>query len=148
MNANATTSSSKEVYFVCATCGKEYPAQTTGGNTGGYGIDANNRKHCLPCCAEREKAHILENGKGTLYLVYEQEPRSASYCGWFTPKNGKLTDWGGFLSIPINRIKRGGHNIAGCRYDVWFTFGGREWHGVTYGDNTQICHIRAIKSKA
>lgn len=43
----------------------------------------------------------------------------------------------------------GRHNIAGKRYDVWFNGpDGYEWHGVTYGDWTQLCHCKRTKRKA
>ena len=131
----------------CATCGKELPAKD--GHASGYGLDSEGRKHCYQCCAEREKAQILKDGKGMLYLCMVCPPRIGGYYyfGWLTPTEAALTDWGGALSIPIKRVKRGGHNIAHCRYDVWFSWEGREWHGVTVGENTQICHIKAIKSK-
>ena len=50
----------------CATCGKELPAKD--GHASGYGLDSEGRKHCYQCCAEREKAQILKDGKGMLYL--------------------------------------------------------------------------------
>ena len=30
------------------------------------------------------------------------------------------------------------------RYDFWFKFGSREFHGVQYGNNTQIAYIRCL----
>ena len=111
-------------------------------------LGADNKTHCLTCAGDMEKESMIRNGYGKLYLCYEQEPRQDGYCDWFTPKNGKLTNCNGTFEIPITRIKRGRHNVAGYRYDVWFKLGGREWHGVTIGDNTQICRVKAVKSKA
>lgn len=61
-------------------------------------------------------------------------------------KNGKYdyVSWPGTLKIKCH-VRTGRHNIAGTRYDVWFTFNGKNFYGVTYGDKTQICHIRRIK---
>ena len=41
-------------------------------------------------------------------------------------------------------------NPAGrVRYDVIFTGpDGRPWRGTTYGDNTQICHVRRLKGQS
>lgn len=57
----------------------------------------------------------------------------------------KLTNWPGTLNLPINTIKVGRHNIARRRYDFWFTFESANWHGVQYGDNTQLAHCRKVK---
>ncbi len=37
--------------------------------------------------------------------------------------------------------------LLGVRYDFWFEFGNNAFHGVTYGDNTQVAHIRCLKNK-
>jgi hypothetical protein len=78
-----------------------------------------------------------------LYLVdaKHESPMKTGSPFW----THELTNWPGSLSIQVRRIKTGHHNIAGKRYDVWFTFEGHEWHGVQYGDNTQICHCRKLK---
>jgi hypothetical protein len=53
--------------------------------------------------------------------------------------------WPGTLKIRCG-VRTGRHNIAGKRYDVWFVGpDGKNWHGVTYGDNTQICRVRRLK---
>ena len=96
--------------------------------TTGYGRDARGKKHCYACCAEMEKARMIETGRATLYL-----------------SGNKIADWPGTLSFPC-RVKRGAHNIARYRYDAWFTGpDGKPWHGVQYGDNTQIIHCRRVR---
>ena len=135
--------------YTCKTCGKEFPCvDPASPHAGNYGVDKENNKHCPACCAEWEKADLLENRKGMLYLTYDNEDRNYQTSGFIYPKNGKLTNWHGLLSIPIRAIKIGKHNIAGRRFDVWFTWQGKEWHGVQYGDYTQICHIRQVKKAA
>jgi hypothetical protein len=54
-----------------------------------------------------------------------------------------VTNWPNTLSFPVQRITHDGHNIAGKRYDVWF-YGpdGYVWHGVQYGETTQIVHCK------
>lgn len=61
-------------------------------------------------------------------------------------KNYRITNWPGTLEFSTAYMRRGYHNIAGRRYDVWFYFAGKRWHGVQYGDNTQILHCRQTKT--
>lgn len=99
--------------------------------TTGYGL-LNGKTACYACCAETDKRHMRESGRIALYLT--------------TEANGdcRISNWPGSLSFR-GRYQTGRHNIAGCRYDAWFKFEGHVWHGVTYGDNTQICHCRRTK---
>jgi hypothetical protein len=76
---------------------------------------------------------MIADGKGILYL---------------TEKDGRyiLTDWPGKLAFPC-RVTKGRHNMARVRYDARFTGpDGKQWHSVTYGDNTQIAHCKRLKS--
>ena len=101
----------------------------TGGCTTGYGEDDKGGKVCYQCCAEQDKAYMRRHGRITLYLV--------KYG------NGKyeVVNWPGTLRIKAG-VKAGNHNIAGSRYDVWFSFECMTWHGVCYGENTQLCHCK------
>jgi hypothetical protein len=106
--------------------------------TTGYGTDSHGKTACHACCAENDKRSMIETGKATLYLTIEAE-----YVGH---AKAKVTNWPGSLVFPIGYVRRGRHNIAGTRYDVWFTGpDSKQWHGVQYGDNTQICHCRRVK---
>jgi hypothetical protein len=108
----------------------------------GYGIEKDGRKICYACCAERDKAQMRENGEIILYLMREQS----------TPwENDNLythyvTNWPNSLRIQCGVPKISKHNIAGTRYDVWFRFEGQNWHGVQYGENTQVCHCKRLKN--
>ncbi len=114
--------------FTCHTCKKTKPMQKNGGT--GYGVDNGNNKICYACCGKQDLEQMETRGKATLYLGV-----------------GRVTNWPDTLSFIVQGSKKGKHNIAGVRYDVWFyDANGREWHGVTYGDNTQICHCRRLKS--
>lgn len=118
--------------------------------TRGYGTDSQGNRHCYACCAERDKQQMRDTGKICLYLTYESgaNMRTDNGCNRFAFGryfDGKLTNWPGSLSIPC-RVRIGQHNIARTRYDVWFVFEGQEWHGVQYGENTQICHCRKTKT--
>jgi hypothetical protein len=99
--------------------------------TRGYGTDANGKTRCYDCCAEEDKRIMREDGRTYLYL---------------DTKNKTVSNWPGSFKAAINYMRTGRHNIAGKRYDVWFSFEGQQWHGVTYGDNTQICHCKRIAS--
>ena len=97
--------------------------------TTGYGEDDAGKRHCYACCAEHDKAQMIQNGHATLYLT----------------DNG-VTNWPGSLRFNFGTVRVGRHNIAGKRYDVWFTGpDNATWHGVQYGDMTQICHCKRIK---
>ena len=137
----------------CHTCGAALPVNPpnyTGGS--GYGCSdfetipahamapvlkpgeslERSQAHCYQCCANRERARMIEAGRATLYLD--------------TKAPAKVSDWAGLLSFPVPYVHIGAHNMARRRYDV--TFIGpddAQWRGTQYGDNTQICHCRRIK---
>lgn len=103
-------------------------------NTPGYGI-YKKHKYCYLCCAELDKQRMHETGKIVLYLV---------------KKNDKfiVTNWAGTLIFKVNTWSRskGCHNIARIRYDVWFNdHYNDKWHGVSYGENTQILYCKRAK---
>ena len=136
----------KETRFYCATCQQEKVYSSD--HFSGYGQDKDGKKHCYECCGRLDEQEMLKTGRATLYLSYDQEPRRYSQTGWFYPKKRRVSNWPGTLSIPLNGgIKIGRHNIAGRRFDVWFWFKGEEWHGIQYGDNTQIIHCRRLKKQ-
>ena len=57
-----------------------------------------------------------------------------------------VTDWPGVLKFQ-GYVTIGSHNLAGRRVDVWFADSdGREWHGVNYGHNSQLCHCRRLRT--
>ena len=57
-----------------------------------------------------------------------------------------LTNWPASLKIAIGYVRKGRHNMAGTRYDVWFKAYGHTYHGIQYGENTQLCHCKKIKA--
>ena len=97
--------------------------------TRGYGTDADGKRQCYQCCADLDRAYMIEHGRIALYLT-----------------DKAITNWPASLSFPVLSRTTGRHNIAGVRYDVWFRGpDGATWHGVQYGDNTQICHCKRTK---
>lgn len=104
--------------------------------TTGYGLDAEGKRYCYSCCADRERKRMVETGKATLYLTID---KGAHYTY-------AVTDWPGLLSFPARYVRRGTHNIARTRLDFEFTGpDGYRWVGVQYGADTQIAHCRRTK---
>jgi hypothetical protein len=118
--------------FHCADCKQDKPEQKEGGT--GYAVIGSARI-CYACCAFRDRETMRSTGKAALYLV---------------KNDGKheVTNWPGTLRLRVGSVKRGRHNIARARYDFWFAFEGRLWHGVTIGDSTQIAHCKRTREAA
>ena len=127
--------------FTCSVCNKTYPAAPADSISVGYGRDPKtNAIVCYSCCADRDRADMIEHGNTTLYLTHSK------FAQWQTFADGEVGNWPGSLNMPC-RVKRGRHNIARYRYDAWFTGpDGNSWHGVQYGDNTQIIHCKRLKA--
>jgi hypothetical protein len=127
----------KSAPVFCARCGKEckstalYPNGTP--MFTGYGIMQDGSKHCYDCCALVDLENMNRDGKTTLYLVQEDGKK------WY------ITNWPGSLRFGPLTVKKGGHNFGGVRYDTWFGYAGRIWHGYTIGDFTQVCHVKRTK---
>lgn len=118
----------------CHQCGKTI-VKPRNSCTTGYGIDQQGNKVCFACCAVNDKAALLRDGHSKSLPLY----LSKGEKGW------TVGNWPGSLSFKPFRSSTGNHNIAGKRHDVWFTVPGdskRIWHGVQYGQWTQICHCR------
>lgn len=136
--------------FTCYRCGEHKPLKFDGAGTG-YGVTTQhmvdhghvaraNEMVCYACAGETDRADMLADGRAVLYLTHEPiQGRAYPFA------DGRVTNWPGTLSIKC-RVKRGAHNVARYRYDAWFTGpDGKPWHGVQYGDNTQILHCRRVK---
>lgn len=117
--------------FICAKCGLEKEVQKNGGT--GYATNSSDEKICYSCCAIEDTAYMINNDRIVLYL-------SKSSRGFW-----QITNCPGTLIISNPQVKIGKHNIAGYRYGVWFTYAGKNWHGVQYGENTEILHCRKVK---
>lgn len=87
---------------------------------------------CYSCCAENDTRDMIDTGRAVLYLT--EGPTDQFF----------VSNWPGSLKIEPYRVRKGAHNIAGTRYDVWFSFDGKPWHGVNIGDN-QILRCKRIK---
>lgn len=103
---------------------------------------------CYACCAERDKAQMIETGRATLYLDYHgpsgMNQRGSKYPYWAVC-TGELTNWPGSLRFSA-RVKAGHHNWARVRFDAWFTGpDGKQWHAVCIGDNSQVARCTRVK---
>lgn len=125
------------------TCGHLPTRGTTGGTGGtGYGLDAEGNTYCYACCADRDRADMLATGRATLYLS-GPHPDAYSLTAW------RVSNWPGTLAFRCPAPRKGKHNVARTRYDVWFTGpDGAEWHGVQYGEWTQLVHCRRVKGRS
>jgi hypothetical protein len=103
-------------------------------HTTGYGQDSEGKRYCYACCAQRDRENMIRDGRITLYLTREDNG------SWW------VGNWPGSAKFKVGSYRKGGHNIARTRHDVWFMGpDGKEWHGVQYGENTQICHCKRSK---
>jgi hypothetical protein len=128
----------------CTRCNKDIFSSPESISSG-YGLDKDNNRICYGCCAVLDKERMRQDGKITLYLTCEPASKIKSKDGRIC--RGKVSNWPGTLEF-ICHTTVGNHNIAKIRYDCWFIFEGYYWHGVTYGDNTQICHCKRTKDVA
>lgn len=129
-------------------CG--HPPSPHGEHTTGYGTNSAGKTLCYECCAKRDIEQMQADGKTVLYLVKanEQDPAPNGFNGLNGVKVSRwqVTNWPGSLKFNAH-VTIGHHNMAGKRYDAHFTGpNNTQWHGVTYGDETQICHCKRIKS--
>lgn len=126
----------------CFVCGKPIPPSPFP-ITSGYGLDKDNNKVCYECCAEGDKQFMRDHGKIILYLTTRQ-PNDIQPGAWRV-RCGTVGNWPGSLKFENLNVHKGYHNIARYRYDTWFVFESTIWHGVRYGDNTEICHCKRTK---
>jgi hypothetical protein len=105
-------------------------AQNDCGHPGAYGTTPEGEQLCYECCGERDRQAMRQGNKILLYLE---------------EKENRLTNWPGTLIVPLERMRRKHHPACCERIDVWFTFEGAKWHGVSFGANTQACHCKKLK---
>lgn len=136
--------------FTCSVCRKTITHESD--FTTGYG-ERDGEKVCYACCGILAKADMLKTGKAVMYLSFDWPEYKKSWtfsqlrrpAGHQSVENGKVSNWSGTVSFPVRYVNVGRHNMAGVRYDFWFTVDGDNWHGVRYGDNTQLAHCKRIK---
>lgn len=119
--------------FLCENC-KETKTVPENNLGTGYGCNEKGEKICYECCAKEDLKTMRATGKATMYLV-------DSETGYM------VTNWPGTLAFKCTTPRKGRHNITRSRYDIWFQGPDNKiWHGIQYGDDTQICHVKRTKS--
>jgi hypothetical protein len=128
--------------FVCSHCKALVPFPL-GTGSAGYGLAPDSDAMvCFACGGLQDKARMIETGKAVLYLTGQ------SVFGLKADGAYRVTNWPNSLSFTPRYVKTGWHNIAGKRFDSWFNGpDGFVWHGVTYGQNTQIHHCKRTKER-
>jgi len=119
-------------HFYCSHCKTNKTHESD--FTTGYARKRNGHKVCFDCMATVTEKEMLRDGKTFLYLT---ETPTGQY---------EVSNWCGTWKRRVMYASKGRHNIARVRYDVWFRVKGTEWHGVQYGDNTQVVHCKMLKS--
>ena len=109
--------------------------------TTGYGVDAKTgARSCFACCADMDRAYMIEHGRILLYFTDAKSTNDAKVNNW----PGTLV----FKPTSVHRSKRYGFGVPYPRED--FHFNGPDgfvWHGFRQGNNTQIAHCRRTKRK-
>ena len=139
--------------LACSRCDKAIASTS---RSLGYGLDNDDNVVCYRCCAVDDLNHMRNNGRHVLYLSLITP--EAHHTRQYTDRKGqthaaKLTNWPGSLTFDNVCISYNstGHYTPNAgymsRYDVWFTLDGDGywWHGVQYGDYTQLCHVKRTK---
>ena len=119
---------------------REDPRESNGSRNGlRYRQGGRNREEglLLLVAGSANLVDMRDTGRAVLYLTEEG------------PEGAVVTDWPGVLKFRVRHKRVGSHNLAGRRVDVWFADSdGREWHGVNYGHNSQLCHCRRLRAVA
>lgn len=119
----------------CSKCGKGCRPE---GFATGYGVlPETGDKICYSCCGKLDKQQLLKAKPGDKFWFYLT---GNSHSGYY------VSNWPGSFKIRVYPNK-GRHNFTGVRYDFWFYLGAHRFHGVQYGNATQIAHIRCLKNK-
>lgn len=109
------------------------PFVSTGLGTG-YGLDDAGNRSCYPCCGVQDAMRMERGERIALYLTRSDDAWS-------------VLNWPGSLRFTPTTVRKSRHNIARTRYDAWFWFRGVLWHGVNYGEHSEILHCRPTKTR-
>lgn len=125
--------------FTCHQCGKE--KQFISETTTGFALDEDENKICFDCCGFNDARDLKELEPGKQMLLY------------LNTNTKEISNWPGSFTFVVPIIRTTQHSVP-CkkatryinRYDTWFKYEGNNYHGVQYGDNTTIVHIRKLKN--
>lgn len=121
----------------------------------GYGEDADGAIVCYSCCGIEDADHLnaMKVGDRAIFYVTRSEVDNDAKPGTIahdrTPAyRYHLINWPSTLKIQISRPSKSWHNFAGKdgRRDHWFSYRGKQYHGVNIGDN-DILRVRRLKDE-
>lgn len=115
----------------CATCGRPFFLFASDCTTG-YGEAPDGVRYCFPCCGDRDREAMKQDGRATLYFTESDAPT--------------VTNWPGTLKFPARIIGRSRNNFGARRTDFRFTGpDGKEWGGRSVGEWSQVANVRRLK---
>jgi hypothetical protein len=84
--------------------------------------------------------------KDHMWLYITGQVKYVDYFKYIAYRVGNTS---GKLSIPVTRYSIGDNTMAGrgSRLDVWFEFGGHQYHGVKIGSNSDCVRVTRLKDK-
>lgn len=117
----------------CHWCATPFSSGYKGGS--GYGIESNTgHRYCYLCCGVKDALQMERGEPIVLYLAK-------------TDNGYVVSNWPKTLVFANPYVRKGSHNIARTRYDAWFWFRGVQWHGVNYGEHSQILYCKPTKQR-
>lgn len=139
--AAAIATAHRSPVFLCVACGetKEKDVHGTGYALRHY----NGPKICYECIGKEDEIRFLDMKPGERDILY-LTPRTKEEIQNGATDRYTVTNWPGTFRRPVYNFSVGRHNIAGHRIDVWFSVQGNRFHGVQYGNDSQICHVRCL----
>lgn len=124
--------------FTCSQC-KEHKTQDNPQGFGGtgYAQKPDGAKICYRCCGVNDEVEMMDAKVGTRFTMY--------LTG--SGLDMVATNWCGTFTRPIKANYRTSPTNWGLkRTDVWFKIQGECFWGYSIGENTQILHVRKIKT--
>lgn len=101
-------------------------------------------QHCYDCQARFDAAQMMKDSISYQYLVPVITNPLAPYWKEWRIRNYSVTME---FRIPSSPYKSK-HNLAGHRYDVWFTGpDGAKWHAVAFGQIVDGCLVKCTRLK-
>ena len=122
----------------CNKCGKEIESSGIGT---GYATNNKYEKICYSCCGIIDAEELRENGKLFGYFTYKTVKHTSSMK---TYEDKKFTNWPGTFTIPVYHMRVSRNNFGAERRDFWFNWEGRNYWGVSIGDN-ECARVRKVK---
>lgn len=132
LSANSTKAAEPGSKFLCATCWRILPAESTGICGTQYGIDRDGGMHCLSCC------HVWD--------VASMRDRSSPFGAYLSSDGRTVCNWpGGVLGHVVQRsVSRTGWHGSRLTHVRVRDVHGAMWHGKGAGKGVCIT-LRPMK---